>query len=206
MRGKSIDYFENSRHATYAQQQYAIHNPGQFKNYGENCWGLTASDGPGWVSRRIKGKTHRFFGYVARGVPDGPDDGTIAPWGVVASLPFAPEIVLPALRHFDDVNLRVTNPYGYKATFNMTYPEKSDQAPCWVSPWHYGLNQGPIVLMIENFRSGLIWRLMRQCPYLVSGLRRAGFTGGWLEALASERGVGLPGLRMGALRVGRTGF
>ncbi len=182
MRGKSIDYFENSRRATYVQQQYAIHNPNQFASYGENCWGITACDGPGWVTRRIEGKERRFFDYVARGVPDGPDDGTIAPWAVAASLPFAPEIVLPALGYFDDLKLRANNPYGYKTDFNPTFTGKSDQAPGWVSPWHCGLNQGPVVLMIENFRSGLLWRLMRQCPYLVNGLRRGGFAGGWLGA------------------------
>jgi len=185
MRGKSIDYFENSRRATYVQQEYAIRNPRQFKDYGENCWGITASDGPGPANYFIKGREQRFFGYLARGVPDGPDDGTIAPWAVVASLPFAPEIVLSVLRWFDDLKLRAAGPYGFKATFNPTYPGKSDQASFWVSPWHYGLNQGPIVLMIENFRSGLLWRLMRQCPYLVSGLRRARFSGGWLEARGS---------------------
>jgi hypothetical protein len=181
MRGKSIDYFENSRRATYVQQQYAIRNPGEFEDYSENCWGITASNGPGWVTRLIKGKKRHFFDYMARGVPDGPDDGTIAPWAVVTSLPFAPEIVLPALQNFDDMNLRVPNTYGYKATFNATYPSESTDAPVWVSPWHLGLNHGPIVLMIENYRSGLLWRLMRQCPYLVRGLRRAGFSGGWLE-------------------------
>ena len=189
MRGKSIDYFENSRRATYVQQQYAIHNPGQFDGYGENCWGLTASDGPGWLTRRIKGKERHFFDYLARGVPDGPDDGTIAPWAVVASLPFAPEIVLPVLRWFDDLDLRVANPYGFKATFNPTFAGETDRSPFWVSRWHFGLNQGPIVLMIENFRSGLLWRLMRQCPYLVSGLRRAGFSGGWLGAHGSANPV-----------------
>jgi hypothetical protein len=115
-------------------------------------------------------------------VPDGPDDGTIAPCAVIASLPFAPEIVLPTLQHFDDLNLRVMNSHGYKAPFNLTFPSEYVEAPGWVSPWHLGLNQGPIVLMIENYRSGLVWSLMRQCPYLVSGLRRAGFSGGWLEA------------------------
>ncbi|HLJ94594.1 MAG TPA: glucoamylase family protein [Gemmataceae bacterium] len=187
MRGHCIDYFENSRRATYVQQRYAVHNPRQFEGYGENCWGITASDGPGWVTRRIKGKLRRFFGYAARGVPDGPDDGTLAPWAVVAALPFAPEIVLPALRHFDELKLRVTNPYGYKGTFNLTYREESDHPCCWVTPWHYGLNQGPIVLMIENFRAGTVWRLMRQCPYLVRGLRRAGFAGGWLGTHHSGR-------------------
>ncbi len=185
VRGKGIDYFENSRRATYVQQQYAIHNPGQFEDYGENCWGFTASDGPGPATLQIKGKERCFFGYRARGVPDGPDDGTISPWAVVASLPFAPEIVLPVLSWFDDLKLRIANPYGFKATFNPTFPAAPGQGPLWVSPWHLGLNQGPIVLMIENHVSGLLWRLMRQCPYLVTGLRRAGFTGGWLGAYGS---------------------
>ena len=112
MRDRSIDYFENSRRATYVQQQYAIDNPGEFSGYGENCWGITASDGPGEETRKVKDKERHFFGYRARGVPDGPDDGTIAPWAVAASLPFAPEIVLPALQHFTDLNLRGARPTG----------------------------------------------------------------------------------------------
>jgi hypothetical protein len=124
----------------------------------------------------------QFFGYEARGVPDGPDDGSIAPWAVVASLPFAPEIVLPALEYFETLKLRESNPYGFKATFNATFAGKSDSSRPWVSPFHYGLDQGPMVLMIENYRTGLLWRLMRHCPYLVLGLHRAGFAGGWLGA------------------------
>ncbi len=182
MRGKNIDYFENSRRATYVQQQYAIENPAKFEAYGENCWGITASDGPGPANCTIKGRKRQFYGYDARGVPDGPDDGSIAPWAVVASLPFAPEIVLPALQYFETLKLREKNPYGFKATFNATFADGSDPLESWVSPFHFGLNQGPIVLMIENYRSGLIWRLMRQCPYVVAGLRRADFSGGWLGA------------------------
>ena len=72
------------------------------------------------------------------------------------------------------------NPYGYKATYNPTFPRKPGQKTAWISPLHMGVNEGPIVLMIENYCSGLIWRLMRKCPYLVSGLRHAGFAGGWL--------------------------
>ena len=79
-----------------------------------------------------------------------------------------------------EVKLTELNPYGFKATFNPTYPEKSSNPFGWVSPWHYGLNQGPIILMIENHRTGLLWQLMRNCPYIASGLRRAGFGGGWL--------------------------
>ena len=99
MRRQAIDYFENSRRATYVNQQYAIRNPKGFRDYGQHAWGITASNGPGPTTRRVRGVTRRFLGYVARGVPYGPDDGTLAPWAVVASLPFAPEIVLPTLQH-----------------------------------------------------------------------------------------------------------
>jgi hypothetical protein len=181
MRDKGIDYFENTRRATYVQRQYAIENPLKFSGYGEDCWGITASDGPGPRTVKVAGIERPFLGYVARGVPYGPDDGTVAPWAVVASLPFAPEIVLPTIDHLvHHLKLKVGNPYGFKATFNPTYPEKSGRPNGWVSPWHYGINQGPIVPMIENYWTGLVWRLMRGCPYIVTGLRRAGFAGGWL--------------------------
>jgi len=182
MRNKGIDYFENTRRATYVQQRYAIDNPLKFTSYGKDCWGITASDGPGPDTIKLNGIERRFFDYVGRGVPYGPDDGTIGPWAVVASLPFAPEIVLPAIDYLvHEVDLKAGNPYGFKATFNPTYPEKSGNPYGWVSPWHYGINQGPINPMIENYRTGLLWRLMRNCPYVVTGLRRAGFTGGWLR-------------------------
>jgi hypothetical protein len=113
-------------------------------------------------------------------VPYGPDDGTIAPWAVVAALPFAPDIVLPALRHWAANWPETTCGFDFGATCNPTFPDGSG-APCgWVSPHTYGLNMGPVILMIENYRSELLWRLMRPCPYLVAGLRRAGFSGGWL--------------------------
>ena len=178
---RGLDYFENSRRATYAQQEYTRQNPNGFKGYGEVCWGLTACEGPGPKELIIDGVRRVFFDYVARGVPDGPDDGTLAPWAVVASLPFAPEIVLPTLEHFNEIEIGVEHPYGLEATFNPTFPDEKGRDCGWVSPWHYGINEGPIVLMIENHRGDFLWRLMRSCPYIVDGLRRAGFTGGWLE-------------------------
>ena len=181
MREKGIDYFENSRRATYVQRQYAIDNPLKFEAYGRECWGITSSEGPGPATMSVNGIERQFFDYVGRGVPYGPDDGTIAPWAVVASLPFAPEIVLPALGYcIHEARLTEANPYGFKASFNPTFPDRSANPHAWVSPWHFGLNQGPIILMIENHRTGLIWRLARQCSYLAAGLRRAGFDGGWL--------------------------
>jgi hypothetical protein len=181
MREHGIDYFENSRRATLVQQQYAILNPRAYADYGERCWGVTATDGPGHLTREVAGVTRQFFGYCARGVPDGPDDGTLAPWGVVASLPFAPEIVLPTVAHMQRLRLAGAHRYGFKTSFNPTFPDPGGSPQGWVSPWYCGLNQGPIVLMIENYKSGLVWQLLRGCRYVVSGLRACGFTGGWLS-------------------------
>ena len=179
MRARGIDYFENSRRAVYMQQQYAIHNPLGFVGYGEHCWGLTASDGPGWITRRVGGVERQFFDYIARGI-DGPDDGTLAPWAVVASLPFAPEIVLPTLQACQEQYPQTVSSAGFKASFNPTFADESRTGGIWVCQIHFGLNQGPVVLMIENYRSGLLWRLMQRCLYLVTGLRRVGFANGWL--------------------------
>ena len=180
MREHDSDYFQNSRHATFVQQEYAIRNPLNFVGYGEYCWGFTASDGPGCARRHIDGVEREFFDYIARGAPYGPDDGTVSPWVVVASLPFAPEIVIPTVRNFARMNLGMTRLYGFKPSFNRTYAVDNTEAGWWVSPHHFGIDQGPVVLMIENYRSGLLWNIMRRCEPLVVGLRRAGFSGGWL--------------------------
>jgi len=182
MQKRGLDYSENSRRATLVQQQYAIRNPRRFKEYGDLCWGITASDGPGPATRRIDGVERRFFDYRARGIPYGPDDGTVAPWAVVASLPFAPEIVLPTIRNFLHAYPEMIGEYGLMCSLNRTF--RSDGAEGWHSSGYYGLDQGPIILMIENYRSGLPWGWMKRCPYLVEGLRRARFAGGWLSGVA----------------------
>ena len=178
MSEKGIDYFENSRRATYIQQQYAIRNPNGFKGYGEATWGITASDGPGPAVLTIDGIERSFFDYESRGVPYGPDDGTIAPWAVVASLPFAPEIVLPTLRSFNDLYPDMTSKYGFKCSFNPTFNGENEKG--WISKGYYGLDQGPVVIMIENYRTDFFWELMKKCRYISDGLRKAGFKGGWL--------------------------
>ena len=175
-REAGIDYFENSRRATYVQRQYAIENPLQFAHYSEHNWGLTASDGPGPATLEIEGVQRVFYDYTARGAPFGPDDGTLSPWAVISSLPFAPEIVIPTARHaIELLDLKRRSRYGFDASFNPTFPETSRNPNGWVSPWIFGLNQGPIILMIENFQSGLIWNLVRKCPHIARGLVRAGF-------------------------------
>jgi len=181
MHEHSSDYFENSRQATFVQQAYAVHNPMQWVGYGEHCWGFTACDGPGWVKRVVDGKERQFFDYIARGAPFGPDDGTVAPWVVVASLPFAPEIVIPTARNLASMKLGGQDrPYGFLCSFNQTFQTDDSPTGWWETPYQFGIDQGPVVLMIENYRTGSIWSIMRRCPYVVAGLRRAGFTGGWL--------------------------
>jgi hypothetical protein len=177
MRGKEIDYFENTRRAVYVQQAYAMRNPKKFEGYDRLSWGITATDGPGPAERRVNGRRVRFFAYKARSVPYGPDDGTLAPWAVATSLPFAPEIVLPSLHRLNEDYPEMTSKYGFKCSYNPTFMSNGKG---WVSKGYFGLDQGPIVMMIENYRSELIWRLMRRCSYIVNGLRRAGFRGGWL--------------------------
>ncbi len=182
MRDHDCDYFENSRRATLVQQLYAIRNPNEFPHFGAQCWGVTASDGPGNLTRKIAGVERTFYGYIARGVPFGLDDGTVAPWAVAASLPFAPEIVAPTISHMTALQIHTVNPYGFKASFNPLFQESGAvDGVGWVSPHHFGINEGPTVLMIENHRSQMIWRLMHRCAVLRNGLRAAGFTGGWLS-------------------------
>ena len=181
-RKAGVDYFENSCRATCVQQQYAIENPKGYAHYSENGWGFTASDGPGPCTVEIDGVRREFYNYTARGVPFGPDDGTISPWAVVASLPFASKVVLKTIRHaIEKLDLKKYSDYGFDASFNPTFPEKGTNPNGWISPWQFGLNQGPIVLMIENFQSGLIWETLKKSAHVINGLRRAGFQGGWLD-------------------------
>lgn len=182
MREKRSDYFENSRRATYIQQQYASRNPRRFRGYNAHCWGITAGDGPGFTKQCVDGIERQFFGYWARGIPYGPDDGTIAPWAAIASLPFAPEVVLPTLRHVLDTYPEITGESGSLSSFNPTFSTGDGTKRGWVCEVRYGLDQGPVVLLIENYRSGLLWRLMRRCGVMVAGLRRAGFRNGWLKS------------------------
>jgi hypothetical protein len=180
LREKGIDYFENSRRATFVQQLYAEKNPLRFRGYSKDIWGITASDGPGPAVRRIRGRVRRFYDYCARGAPDGPDDGTLSPWAVVASLPFAPEIVLPTIASYLEKYPEMRTRYGFLCSLNPTFGSTGGGRGDWIAKGYYGLDQGPVVIMIENYATRMIWDLMRRCAPLVQGLRRAGFSGGWL--------------------------
>jgi hypothetical protein len=192
MREHGLDYFENSRRATYAQRSYAIANPLHWQAYGKNIWGMSASDGPGPVQEPYLGHETSFMWYAARGVGIGRiiDDGTIAPTAVISSLPFAPEIVLPAIHElYRRFGASIYAKYGFLDAFNPSFPVATDRsgtasAAGWVDSDYVGIDQGPILAMIENYRSDLIWRVMRGNSELRQGLERAGFSGGWLAGPA----------------------
>ena len=180
MREKQSDYFENSRRAVFVQRKYTQLNPHEFIGYDENGWGLSACDGPSDEQAQVENERRRQFGYAARGVPYGPDDGTLSPPSVLASLPFAPDPALAALRNMLLRYPRLLSHDRLTTGFNATLVDSEGQP--WMSPGHYGLDQGIVFMMIENHRSESIWQLLHGCDYLADGLRRAGFTGGWLQA------------------------
>ena len=191
MRAHGIDYFENSRRATLAQRAYATANPDQWAGYGADVWGLSASDGPADVTDTVHGSPRRFFTYAARGASftEVRDDGTIAPTAAGGSVPFAPEIAVPALMTMRErYGDWLFGTYGFLDAFNPTF-QFSGQASSgqvvsgvgWFDTDYLGIDQGPILAMIENYRDDLVWRYMRSSPYVIAGLKRAGFRGGWLD-------------------------
>ena len=190
MRGRGIDYFENSRRATLSQRAYAVLNPNGWRGYGADLWGLTAVDGPKDTTVVVNGRQRRFFTYRARGAAANEvvDDGTLAPTAAGGSVPFAPEITIPALKHMRRTyGADLFTEYGFLDSFNPTYEfggrvQHGRVVPGrgWFDGDYLGIDQGPILLMIENYRTGLLWELMKRNPYVVRGLCRAGFTGGWL--------------------------
>jgi hypothetical protein len=180
MREKNCDYFENSRRATQVQRDYAIRNPRGFTGYGQDCWGLSAGDGPGVEPQAVVGRRQAFYSYAARGVPWGPDDGTIAGASTLASIVFAPEIALPAVRALVAGRAGGRGESMLASGFNETAHEPA--AVGWISKGEFALDQGLTVLMVENFRTGLPWQIVRASPWIRAGLRRAGFKGGWLAS------------------------
>lgn len=177
MRNRGFDYFENSRRATYAARAYCDDNPFNYLLYSDSLWGLTAGDGPD--------------GYEARGAPPQQnDDGTITPTAAISSIPFAPEIVEPFIRNLWN-NYRDTplwGPYGFNDGFNLQRG--------WFGPDVIGIDQGPILIMIENYRNGKPWARFMANPEVQVGLARAGFLS---TLIGVEPGPGAPGAGRGEI-------
>jgi hypothetical protein len=184
MSKKGIDYFENSRRATIANREYCFDNPSGFIGYDFNIWGLTACDGPGDIKLPFKTDSIQFWGYRARGASNLEiiDDGTIAPTAAGGSIPFAPEICIDALytmkNKFDD---SLFGKYGFKDAFNLSFQHEKKSNPGWLDRDYIGIDQGPILIQMENWQTELIWDTMKKNKYIIAGLKKAGFHGGWLE-------------------------
>jgi len=202
MRSKGIDYFINSQRATAAQRNYAIKNPGGFKDYGADIWGLTACRGPGYVMAKVRDREVQFQEYGARGPQtgdkEGLDDGTIAPTAATGSVMFAPDICVPAIqamrdRYGDDLY----GQYGFMDAFNPSFPPEQPSKTGlhtvkagWVSNEYLGIDQGPILIGLENYRSGFVWDMFNRSPatgplvkkaFLAAGFLPVAETGNWLK-------------------------
>ncbi len=205
MASHQSNYFQNGERATLAQQQFAIDDPHYWRGYSKYIWGLTACDGPGNVRAPFHGRMRVFHSYAARGITSSDvDDGTLAPTAMVGSLPFAPRVVtystVALMRMYGDM---IYTRYGFLDSFNPSFTdaalaEHGHVIPGrgWVDGDFIGIDQGPILAMIENERSGLIWKLMQRNRYIRAGLLRAGFIGGWLyQRKASAALEPTPGAR-----------
>ena len=179
MREKRSDYFINTQRSIALHREYGARNPRGFEGYGPDLWGITAGDGPGDQRLRQNARDRRFFGYMSRGAPFGPDDGTIAPWAMLATLPFGAEAAVRGTRGLLQTYPQVCANDLFSSGFN---PTLTKDGVGWLSEGWYGLDQGLLVLMIENYRTGFMWSLMRECPVIRAGLRRSGFEGGWLQS------------------------
>jgi hypothetical protein len=148
------NYFFNNRNHTLINRAWCIDNPGGYVGYGENCWGLTASDDP--------------FGYLAHEPTMDRDNGTITPTAALSSFPYTPVESMAALRHFyTDHGDRIFGPFGFYDAFNETQD--------WYSSSYLAIDQGPIIVMIENYRSSLIWNQFMANPEIAPALESMGF-------------------------------
>jgi hypothetical protein len=152
------DYWEQNRNHTLINREHCVRNPNKFKGYGENCWGLTASD--------------TYDGYNAFSPTN--DFGTITPTAAISAFPYTPEYSMKALRHFYyDLGDKIWSEYGFVDAFNETKN--------WYAKSHLAIDQGPIIVMIENYRSGLMWKLLMSCPEVQNGLKKLGFTSPYIK-------------------------
>ena len=146
------DYWMQNKNHTLINRAYCLDNPKKYKGYGENCWGLTASD--------------TYTGYAAHSPLE--DLGTISPTAALSAFPYTPEYSMQALKHFyNELGDKIWSEYGFVDAFNETQN--------WVAASHLAIDQGPIIVMIENYRSGLLWKLFMSCPEIKAGLLKLGF-------------------------------
>lgn len=152
LKDQYADYWQQNQHHSLINYTHCVENPNGFKGYGDNCWGLTASDDPA--------------GYDAHSPTN--DNGTITPTAALSAFPYTPEKSMKALRYFyTELGDKIWREYGFTDAFNS--------AQNWYAQSHLAIDQGPIVVMIENYRSGLLWNLFMSCSEVQAGLKKLGF-------------------------------
>ncbi|MCW3092568.1 MAG: periplasmic beta-glucosidase [Ferruginibacter sp.] len=152
LKDQYADYWQQNQNHTLINRAYCIDNPKAFKGYSDSCWGLTASD--------------TYNGYAANSPLE--DNGTITPTAALSAFPYTPEYSMKALKHFYyDLGDKIWSEYGFTDAFNETKN--------WYAKSHLAIDQGPIIVMIENYRSGLLWKLFMSCPEIKNGLNKLGF-------------------------------
>ncbi len=153
------DYWQQTTAHTLINYKHCVVNPHHYKGYGENCWGLTASD--------------TYNGYNAHS-PDN-DLGTISPTAALSSFPYTPEYSMAALKHFYyDLGDKIWGEYGFVDAFNETKD--------WYATSYLAIDQGPEIVMIENYRTGLLWKLFMNIPEIQTGLQKLGFASPYLSS------------------------
>ncbi|GHV47613.1 hypothetical protein FACS189499_05430 [Clostridia bacterium] len=158
LKDRYANYWEQNRNHTLINHAYCLANPKQFKGYGPNCWGLTACD--------------TYNGYNAFSPTN--DAGTIAPTAALSAFPYTPEYSMKALRFFyDSLGSKLWGEYGFKDAFNLSKN--------WFASSYLAIDEGPIVVMIENYRTGLLWKLFMSCKEVQGGLIKLGFQSPWLQ-------------------------
>lgn len=152
LKDKYADYWQQNQNHTLINYSYCVDNPKEFKGYGPNCWGLTASD--------------TYHGYDAHSPAN--DNGTITPTAALSAFPYTPDKSMTALKYFyKELGNKIWSEYGFADAFNLTQN--------WYAKSHLAIDQGPIVVMIENYRTGLLWNLFMSCPEVQAGLQKLGF-------------------------------
>ncbi|MFN3794509.1 MAG: glucoamylase family protein [Chitinophagaceae bacterium] len=158
LKDRYADYWEQNRNHTFINREHCIRNPNGFKGYGMNAWGLTASD--------------TYNGYAAHSPTE--DNGTITPTAALSAFPYTPEYSMQALKHFYFTKgNQLWSPYGFVDAHN--------ESQNWVAASHLAIDQGPIIVMIENYRTGLLWKLFMSCPEIQNGLTKLGFESPWIK-------------------------
>ncbi|MCK4734107.1 MAG: hypothetical protein KAT65_16765, partial [Methanophagales archaeon] len=157
------DYWQNSINAVKENRQFCIDNSDIYPTYGENCWGLTACDCP-----------NGYCGYGS--CPAYYHDGTIAPTGAGGSVALVPDLAIPALRFmYTEYGDKLWGVYGFRDAFNLDTDLSKPGNQEWWDKDYIGIDEGAVIVMIENFRSGLVWNEFMQNPYIIKAMDDGGF-------------------------------